>query len=227
MKFYHLKYEIIEYPIIYLMNDKVESTYDENKNMKMPLYFNILFYINTISQKLFSNSFDSQYIIDVSKKAVSKNALINYKKNLILFDIDHYLLSLFYYGVNEKDILLKTYLKYFEPKIENKDFTGKTIALSLLFAEMFKSFNYFKDISFLKGILSEKEFNQNINIIKIFEYFSNINKNKFYLKENNIILNDDKNNEDSFIKPSLMTSIILLKRALPYVLIYMNDMNEL
>ena len=40
-------------------------------------------------------------------------------------------------------------------------------------------------------------------------------------------MNDDKNNEDSFIKPSLMTSIILLKRALPYVLIYMNDMNEL
>ena len=227
MKFYHLKYNIIEYPIIYLMNDKVESTYDKNINMKMPLYFNILFYINTISQKLFSNSFDSQYIIDVSKKTVSKNALINYKKNLILFDIDHYLLSLFYYGVKEKDILLKTYLKYFEPKIENKDFTGKTIALCLLFAEIFKSFKYFKDISFLKGILSEKEFNENINIIKIFEYFSNINKNKFYLKENNIILNVDKNNEDSFIKPSLITSIILLKRALPYVLIYMNDMNEL
>ena len=154
--------------------------------------------------------------------------MFNYKKNSILFDIEHYLLSLFYYDVNESDLFLKTYLNFFEPKNSiNKDFQGKTIALCLLFAEKFKSFRYFKDFSFLRGVVSREELNKKVNIIQIFEYFNNKYKNKFYLKENNDIYNQNIKNEDTFIKPSLMTSIILLKRALPYILYYIKEKYEI
>ena len=129
--------------------------------------------------------------------------------------------------MNENDLLLQTYLKYFEPKYKDKNFKAKTIALCLLFAEKFRSYKYFSKLSILKGVIAQKEFNKTINIMKIFTHFSNENNNKFYLRENNNIFNlekkDKKNDEAIFIKPSLLTSIILLKRALPYILKLLKD----
>ena len=125
LKLYYQKYDIIEYPIIPIMNEKVVSKFNKNKEKEMPLYFNLLFYICTISQE--ENEFDSKYISNVGKTMISIKPLINYNKFSYLFDIEHYLLSLFYYDLTEKDILLKTYLYYFEPKFIDKNFLGKTI----------------------------------------------------------------------------------------------------
>ena len=227
LKYYNEQYNYIDYPLIYIMNDKIKSKYDEKNKKDMPLYFNLIFYINTTTQEYKGKIFDTQYIINTGKRTINNNVLIDYKKSSIVFDIDHYLLSLFYYDINEQDILLKTYLKYFEGIKDNKDFMGKTYALCLLFAEIFKSFNYFKKISFIYEITNIEDMKKKVNIIKIFEYFSNKDKNKFYLKSNNTIFNFDKKNEDTFIKPSLMTSIIFLKRAFPYVLILMNEIYNL
>ena len=213
------------------MNEKEKSRYNKNINDKMPLYFNILFYINAINQNLYSqNDFDSKYIKKVGIKKIPKNVLFNYKKNYFKFEIEHYLLSLFYYDMNENDLLLQTYLKYFEPKYKDNNFKAKTISLCLLFAEKFRSYKYFSKLSILKGVIAQKEFNKTINIMKIFTHFSNENNNKFYLRENNIFnleKKDKKNDEAIFIKPSLLTSIILLKRALPYILKLLKDWFEI
>ena len=216
LKIYFQNYDLIEYPIIYIMNDNVKSKYNKKRKKNMPLYFNLLFYISTINQK--ENDFDSKYISNVGKMMISIKSLINYKKNKILFDIDHYLLSLFYYDVSEKDLLLKTYLNYFQPKFSDKNFLAKIIPLCLLFAEKFKSYEYFKDTKIFSGIIG-KELNDKVNIIKIFEFFSNKKGKKFYLEENNTIMEEN----DIFIKPSLLTSLILLKKGFPYVLLYMNQ----
>ena len=206
------------------MNERVKSKYNKESTKNMPLYFNLIFYINAINQELYNdNCFDSNYIIKVGRKTISKNVLLNYEMDNFLFDIEHYLLSVFYYDVNENDKLLYTYLKFFEPKYKDKYFKGKLIALCLLFAEKFKSFTYFKNISILSEVVNQEELNNEVNIIQIFEYFSNKHKNKFFLKENNNIFDQDKDNEGTFIKPSLMTSIIFHKIALPYVLLFINE----